>query len=294
MLTDPAWTDQQRMIAAEALAQLGGEYDRRVLDGLLDLLRQDGVDLSFRRDWPALSSMGVRSRRELASALRTQMSDPHAGPERIVGLANMIAGFSNDHVASAVDALEAVLADDTAEPWPRFDAASALAALRPDRRAAAVETITRCIEPVNIFWTLRTASSTLARLGHDAVPMVQAVLADPNADRTLRQEAAMLLPELDLGTVGDAVAELRRQAQDGNLDDRTRSEIVMLLVELDSTNLADAITLHRQLLDDDEQPIPVRCHAAQQIVRLDRALWPEAVTLIRRLLSEPLATTADP
>ncbi|HEU5471303.1 MAG TPA: NACHT domain-containing protein [Actinophytocola sp.] len=293
VLTDPARPDQHRIAAGNALAGLGGEYDRQATAGLLDLLRHDVVDLPPNYAWDAFSGMGIEARTKLAAALLRHFSHPHAGPRRTVELASVISALSDDHAAEAIAVLEAVLTDDTATPGPRFDAACALTGLRPDRRVAVVAATLRCVEPVNIFWTMRRAGWTLAKLGHDATPMVRSVLASLDAERELRQRAAELLPQLKPDLIGDAVAELRGQIRDEHLDEHTRSEIMMSLVELDPEAAAAAVALLEHLLADDEQPVPVRCDAAARLVRLDRGRWSDAVARVRGWLADPYGTSGD-
>jgi hypothetical protein len=293
MVTNSTRSGQQRMVAVRALVQLGCEYHRSAVDGLLDLLRQDGVELGIERDWSGLYSMGVRPRQELAYALLAQMSDPQAGPDRIVDLAKKIARLSDDHAAAAVEALEGVLADDTAMPWARLEAAAVLVDLRPERCAVIKAQVARVVQPEDVLSSLDYIISKLARMEYEALPLLKGVLADSNVMREVRESAAVLLPEFDPDLVDEAVAELRCQARDKYLDEQAHGEILMLLAELDGAAIDNALTFHRHILDDEEQPVSVRCNAAEQVVRLDRALWSDAAAFVRRILMDPFSTASD-
>lgn len=293
ILADTSRCDAQRIAAAMALIDFGRQYDGQVLEGLLDMLNQTGVDLPSESDWFVFAGMGAYPRQELTNALLAQMSDAGAGPRRVVDLARAINLMSPDHTTSLIEALETIIADNTAEVWPRFDAATMLADIRPDRRDAAILAITRCVEPINVFWTLSYACSALVAMDHDPTPMISAVLADPNSERALREETATLLSKFGPSFVDSAVAELRYQVWDQHLGIHTRGDIMMGLVELDLTNRGDAIALLRPVLEDDEQPIWTRCRAAELLARFDRSLWRDAVMTVRQLLSNPLTTPSQ-
>jgi transcriptional regulator with XRE-family HTH domain len=288
---DPTQSDRLRLAAALRLARLDARHEREGFAGLMAVLHQPGGPDIDRL--PDFSALGNHQRHELADTLCELLSGPCTGPKRALIIAKTVARLSRKHVPQAIEVLTDIMADEAAEPFTRFDAAEEYAALQPDRTADAVAATAESLLPANLFWTLRDGCLTLARFGNDATPLVRGVLAEHDTERSLRQEAAILLTDIEPSAQDETVAELRRQVADECLADKARGELLMQLVELDSSWVDEAVAFHKALLDDPAQPTQTRCEAAWPLAVLDRTLWSHIAETVRGLATRPFATSTD-
>jgi DNA-binding XRE family transcriptional regulator len=291
VIEDPIRSDRIRLLAALRLARLDARHEREAFAELMAVLCQPGGPDIDRL--PGFSALGNHQRHELAGTMCELLSDPCTGPERALTIAKAVAQLSRKHVPRAVEVLADIMADKAAKPFTRFDAAEEYVALRPARTADAVAATADSLLPANLFWTLRAGCLTLAGFGHDATPLVRGVLAEHDTERSLRQESALLLTDLEPSARDETVAELRRQVADECLDDKSRGELLMDLVELESVWVDEAVAFHKALLDDPTQPTQARCEVAWPLAVLDRTLWSHIVATVRGLAFQPFATATD-
>jgi cellulose synthase operon protein C len=236
---------------------------------------------------------GIGQCAEVANAIRALMSDPNTRPDRRWQSAHALVKLGFGNTPEVMATLRAIADDQLAEESARRGAAVTLATLDPNYVPDAIATLRNIATSTPWPSTWQDAVLELARLGDDPVPLARALLAHQDTDRTLRETAALVLPQLRPDLLNEAITELQCQAQDDYLGFSQRTEVIVHLATLDASTREDAITFHRTLLDDENERISVRCRAAYQLVQLDRAYWQAAVATLRRLSADPRATPAD-
>jgi cellulose synthase operon protein C len=292
ILLDPARPEQKRAAAASGLVRLDKSYHQQALSGLRRLLEYGRVPASSFL-WVPWFAAGSGPRGELAKVLSGHLHDTMTDPQRIVDLAVIVLKLSDDHLAPAVDALRRVLTDNSALPWPRFQAAEALGALETDRRSAVATIVALLTDAVYARYTLRRAATSLTTLGCDTIPLVRGALTNPHTDSSGRQDAAVLLSEFGRGAADEAADELLRQAHDATLSIADRSKAFLSLIEHAPHLCHEAIAFHQGILDDVSCAVSERCRAAEVVAQLDQDRWTASVAVLRRFLVMPLATCDD-
>lgn len=294
VLSDTARSDWSRAFIVEHLVRIGGRFHSIGMGGFLELLhREVATDLLLGQVVGNFVGLGIGRCAEVADAVFALMSDPNTEPDRLWQSAHALVKLGFGNAPEVMAALRAIADNPLADASARRGAAVTLARLDPKHVPDAVAALRDIATSTPWPTTWQDAVLALARLGEDPVPMARALLAHQDTDRTLREAAASVLPQLRPDLLDEAITELRCQAQDDYLDFNQRMDIITHLAVLDTSTRDDAIAFYRALLDDEGERTSVRCHAAYQLVQLDRIYWQTAVATLRRLSADPRATPAD-
>ncbi len=291
VLTAPTRSEWARIRAARHFIRSTESFTEAAIETLLRMLRQSGgPDLPVDRVIVGFESAGDAYVDKIAEALRALLSVPHLGPARAWQTASALISLGLDESPEVVATLAAATSDESASMRIRCAAAIELATVSTDHTSVTVAML-RDMARTEDAW--HDAVLGLDRLGEDVLPLLRATLANGDASRGVRQNAAELLAELDPTLIGVAAGELRDQATDQYLDFWYRVDAVVSWAGVASSARDDAVSFFSAIVGNEHEPADERSYAAYQLVLLDRSRWPTSVALLRRLLADPRVTPED-
>ncbi|GAA3359659.1 hypothetical protein GCM10020366_36560 [Saccharopolyspora gregorii] len=262
VLGDQTRSAMVRCSAARGLVRLGSRFHGSAVAGLRELLASDlPMELDLCYSVSPFTSVGIGLRAELAEALRTLVTESGASSDRMwhaVSAMNQLGHANGPEVERAV---RAVIADEATGPDVRAKAAVFLARLYPEEHRELTRKVLEIGERL-LPYQLSDAVFDLADLGAEVTTLLQSLLADGSAARSVRRTVASTLHQLHADAAPAALTELHSQAEDMHLGLSWRIDAITQLTELDPPSRSGELPLLRSLLDDKNSRLPDRCHAA--------------------------------
>ncbi|MGW3958343.1 hypothetical protein ACWED2_00885 [Amycolatopsis sp. NPDC005003] len=290
VIDDRERSGRQRYDAAIILTRMHHRFHAAAARGIVKLLREDIVDDSEIIVLGRLSSLiGAAARSLVADALLDRVLAPTTRPDRICDAAAAMDALASLESGTVLSTLAGVAADFSAEAEARCQAAILLARngfLRP--RAAFEIVFGLCSKTTGYSW-IRSVRDAV-ELGAHVVADVRRVVLDRDADRYRRQEAAVLLTELEPGRASAGADELAAQAEDRFIDADCRSGAMTALVSLHPGTAS--VTALEATMEDGRRPIYHRCDAAYELARIGR-LGEHTRRILLRFAGDPELTQEE-
>lgn len=290
---DPSRKGMFRRHAAYRLAMLGRRHHQSVLAAVVDML--GSPDLAANKIWPTISGMTALSgvyRAEIAGPILSKVRRSNVTASDVLSIAEALWRFGVPADSEIVERLRHIVADDVVDVAVRTDAAVALAHMAPHELEAATDLVLR-LHHHGAAYSWRQRVIELAWLGADVVPYLRTVMANPDARRAVREEAAFLLADNPTVERVAALEELEAQARDEFLEFYWSTDAAYTLARVDRATVDRAVRIHKAILDDERQPVRDRCEAADQLAELDRSCAPMAAARLRHFVSSLDSTPED-